>query len=103
MIHLPKLVSDLINWYQWKAKIRLVNKEYHESYIYVEDYNHCDYLWYVKDSAYQVTMANWRYINDMCYLHHSGFSHIYCIKTGEDPGWNKLPKAYCNCDKRYRG
>jgi len=97
---LPKLVSDLINWYQWKDSIRLVNKEYHESYRYIESYyNECDYLWYVTvDNASSIAKANWRCINDMCYLHHTGFSHIYRIKTG-DLSWNKLPKEYCNCKK----
>jgi hypothetical protein len=30
---LPKLIDDLISWYQWKGNIDSVNKEYHSLYI----------------------------------------------------------------------
>jgi len=100
MTAIPKLVSDLIIWYQWKAGIRLVNKEYHESYKYVTQNPQAiwlsEYLQYTKKSEEDgVGMLNWRdLINHPKweFYYYDIWNYITNDRVGKD-----IPDGYCTC------
>jgi len=85
---LPKLVSDIIDWYQWKAKIKLLNNEYHKLFS-LKKYYGVHILVYNEN----VTI-NWRRLIDHCRIY--TFAHIYSF-TQKEPYSSvcSLPNNYC--------
>ena len=46
MNNLPRLVNEIIGWYQWKAKIAELNREYTSKISIKDDYEHGFWLIY---------------------------------------------------------
>jgi len=104
MTTLPKLVSEIIDWYQWKAKIRLVNKKYHSSYMYNETKGFlvCVYL----DFSQYEHSIHYRPVNYRKIGYHDnyedcpGFYSVKPIKLYKQSRHKynfRLPPAYCHC------
>ena len=99
---LPKLVTDIIDWYQWKAKIRQVNNEYHSSYFYNDHGGHLVHVYRSREYVrkHYNRLVNWRKIGN----HHAistEFYYVYPINMSRKQSHHKyivrLPPTYCHC------
>jgi len=109
MTTIPKLVTDIIDWYQWKAKIKLVNNEYHSSYFYNESngYSVHVYTEYVyKDKSrgyvrkYYECKVNYRKIGNHS-IYDNDFYRVRPIsilrKQSRYKYRGRIPPTYCHC------